>query len=203
MRHSHHLRIAVLAALLLTGCIPANPPPPASTAPAAAEPANAGPYWHSSGQGVNQADALAYYTALKTLTKDELSREHERLVKGADSPPDNRLPALQKLLLAALPEQELIEAEQAIKLLETARQDADLHRELAGLFVLIGDQLASRLTVHSKNKQESQTLRASLKKCKTQNEALTACRKERDDLAAKLQKLQDIERGLMERELKK
>lgn len=202
MRQLHRLIIAALA-LLLTGCIPANTPPPAPTAPVAAEPANAGPYWHSTGQGVNQADALAYYTALKTLSKDELSREHERLVKGADTPPDNRLPALQMVLLATLPEQELIDQEQAIKLLETARQDADLHRELAGLFVLLGDQLASRLAVQNKNKQESQTLRASLKKSKTQNEALTACRKERDDLAAKLQKLQEIERSLMERELKK
>lgn len=202
MRLPYHALITVLV-ILLASCIPAKTPPPAPPAPLPVEQPNAGPYWHSSGKNVNLADALAYYTALKTLTSDELGREHERLIKEADSAPGNRLPPLQLVLLAVLPEQALVGQEKAIKLLETARLNADLHRDLADLFVLLGDQLSSRLTAQDHSKQESQSLRSTRKKFKTQSEALAACRQEREDLAAKLQKLQDIERSLMERERNK
>lgn len=199
MRLPHHLVITALV-VLLAGCIPAKTPAPVPPAPVASELPNAGPYWHNTGQGVALADALAYYAALKTLTKDELGREHERLVKDTDSAPGNRLSALQLLLLAVLPEQGLIEAEKAIRVLETARQDADLHRDLAGLFVLLGDQLSARSAEHKQEKQEGQALRTTRKQLRDQTEALTTCRQERKDLADKLQKLQEIERDLLGRE---
>jgi uncharacterized coiled-coil DUF342 family protein len=134
-----------------------------------------------------------------------------------ESAPDNRLPALQSLLLAVLPGQALVPPDQSIKLLETARQDADLHRQLADLFILLGDQLSSHVTVQAQSKKGSQTLRSTRKKLSTQAEDLTECRQERDalaedltacrqnrnDLDEKLQKLQNIERDLIGRERNK
>lgn len=199
-RHLHHAIIALLA-LLLTSCVPTKTPPPPAPAPVVQ--LNAGPYWHSTGKGANPADALAYYAALKPLTGDELRREHERLVKAADGSPGSGLPPLQLVLLAVLPGQDLIDQEKAIRLLETARQDTDLHRDLADLFVLLGDQISALRAADEQNKEESQSLRSTRKKFKTQSETLAACRREREDLAAKLQKLQDIERSLMERERNK
>jgi hypothetical protein len=179
---------------------------------------NAGPYWHSSGiGGANLNDTLAYYAALKTLSSDALSQEHKRLLEDMGREPENRVPILQFVLLAVLPGQTLILPDQSTKLLETARLDADLHRQLGDLFILLGDQLSSHVTVQVQSKQDSKTLLSTRKKMTTQAEELTACRlerdelsdnltvcrRERDGLAEKLQKLQNIERDLIGRERKK
>ncbi len=202
MRHLAHSLIFCLICLL-TSCVPAFPPQPTAATPPPVKELNAGPYWHSSGSGTDLAAALAYYAALKTLTNDELGREHKRLLEAMEGAPDNRLSALQLVLLAVLPGQTLVATDQSIKLLETARQDADLHRQLADLFILLGDQLSSHVTVQAQSKQGSQALRSTRKKLSTQAEDLTTCRQERDDLTEKLQKLQNIERDLIDRERKK
>jgi len=204
---------------LLTSCVPTPPPPPvaAPPSPPPVKELNAGPYWHSTGTGANFSDALAYYAALKTLTSEELALEHKRLLAEMARTPDNRLPALQSVLLAVLPGQTMVPPDQAIKHLESARQDAALHRQLADLLILLGDQLSSHATVQTQSKQGSQTLRSTKKKLSVQTEDLTTCRQERDILAEalttcrqeydavaeKLQKLQNIERDLIERERKK
>lgn len=191
--------------LLVTGCIPTPPPPPAPAPKAASPPPappGAGPYWHATSDHVTLADTLAYYAALKTLKSDELSHEYDRLMEAAGAP-ENRLPHLQLVLLAVLPEQNLVEPEEATRQLETSRQDADFHRDLADLLILLDDQLTARAAVQVQSKQGNQTSRVSLKKFKKQTEELDACRQERDDLADKLEKLQEIERGLMNRERKK
>jgi len=204
MRNLSHSLILFLV-LLLASCVPTPPPQPTIVAPAPPPiiELNAGPYWHSSATGANLNDALAYYAALKTLSTDELNREHKRLLEEMESTPDNRVPALQLVLLAVLPGQTLIATDQAIKFLETARQDADLHRQLADLFILLGDQISSHVTVQAQSKQENKALRSTQKKLSTQAEDLATCHRERDDLAEKLQKLQNIERDLFDRERKK
>ncbi len=206
--------------LLLANCVPSSPPPPqiiVTPTPTPVIELNAGPYWHSQGPGSTLGDALAYYAALKTLSPDELNHEQKRLLEELEATPENRLPALQLVLLAVLPGQTLIAPDQSIKLLETARFDAELHRQLADLFILLGDQLSSHITVQAQTKQGSQTLRSTRKKLSTQAEDLTACRQERDDvtvdltacrqnrddLADKLQKLQNIESDLIGRGRKK
>lgn len=161
---------------------------------------NTGPYWHSSGKGVTPNDALNYYAALKTLTNDELAREQQRLQDEMASSPANRLPALQLVLLAVLPNQTMISPQQSLKFLETARQDADLHQQMADLLILLADRLSSHLTVQAQSKQGSKTLRSTRKKLSNQSDELAICREERDDLANKLQQLQNIERDLLGRE---
>ena len=190
--------------LLLTSCLPITPAPTLAapkTAPAAAPP-GAGPYWHATSDKVTLADTLAYYAALKTLKSDELNHEYQRLLEAAAAP-QNRLPHLQLVLLAVLPAQNLVEPGEATKHLESSRQDADFHRELADLLILLDDQLTARLSGQSQSNQGGQTSRVSLRKYKKQGAALDACRLERDDLAKKLQQLQEIERGLMDRERQK
>ena len=190
---------------LAVSCVPLSPPSSSVVKPSPPPVVEvaAGPYWHSLGSdGPTAREALAYYAALKTLRSEELDREHKRL-RGemADRPPEaGGLPALQLLLLAVVPGQTVIPPDQSIKLLETARQDAALHRQLADLFILLGDQLASRLTVQAQSKQGSQTLRSTRKKLTSQGDDLANCRRERDDLADKLEQLQSIERDLMNRE---
>ena len=192
--------------LLLSSCLPIIQAPPAqkeTTQPPA--PAGAGPYWHATSDLVTMADTLAYYTALKSLKDDELNREYQRLLEAAAAP-ESRLPHLQLVLMAVLPEQNLIDREEATRQLEMSRQDADFHRDLGNLLILLDDQLSSRQPAQSQSQgqQESQTpSRVSLKKYKKQGEELEACRRERDDLADKLQKLQEIERDMMEREFNK
>ncbi len=191
--------------LLLSGCLPAaQPPPPPPAPPKAATPPptppGAGPYWHATGEHVNLTDTLAYYAALKTLKPEELSREYQRLLEDAAAP-ENRLPHLQLVLLAALPAQTLLESEEATQHLEMSRQDPDFHRDLGNLLVLLDDQLTARPTVQSQSKKEQQTTsQVSLRKFKKQAAELEACRQERDELADKLQKLQEIERSLIDRE---
>lgn len=199
---THALTICLI--FLLTSCVPTPPPQPivALPSPPVME-LTAGPYWHSSGPEATIIDALAYYGALKPLTNDEISIEHKRLIQEMESAPEDQVPALQLVLLAELPGQKLVTPEQAIKFLETARQNADLHRRLADLFILLNDQLSSHVTVQAESKQGNQTLRSTRKKLTNQSEDLTACRQERDDLAEKLQKLQDIERDLIDRDRKK
>ena len=195
--------------LLLCGCLPikpTTPPAPVVAAPPAPAtpqplPPEAGPYWHGPAGPVTQAEALAYYAALKTLKPSELSLEYQRLLEVVDTP-TGRLARLQLVLLASLPGQTLVEKEEAITDLTATRQDADFHRDLADLLILLDDQLSSRMAVQGQNKEESQRLRAARKRLKNQSEALEECRTERDDLADKLQKLQDIERGLLGRERK-
>lgn len=201
---AHSLLLCLLC--LLAGCVPAQPPPPLPiVAPAPPPPIerDAGPYWHSAGPETPLADALAYYAALKPLTGDEVQNEHKRLMDEVEGSPDTGITALQLVLLAALPGQTLISPDQSIKFLESARQDADLHRQMADLFVLLGDRLSSHVSVQTKSKQDTKALRSTQKKLSTQAEELTACRQERDDLATKLQKLQNIERDLIDRERKK
>ena len=190
--------------LVLPGCLPVTqtPPPPPKTALQLPAPPGAGPYWHATSEQVTLADTLAYYAALKTLNSEELRHEYQRLLEAAAAP-QNRLPHLQLVLLAVLPEQTLVEPSEATRQLATSRQDADFHRDLADLLILLDDQLTARLSVHSQSKQGSQTSLVSLSKYKKQTEELDACRLERDDLAEKLEKLQEIERGLMDRERKK
>lgn len=188
---------------LVVSCVPL-PSPPSSAAKPAPPPVielAAGPYWHSLGNdGPTSGEALAYYAALKTLRSEELDREHKRLRGEMAGPSAGGLPALQLLLLAVVPGQGLIPPDQSIKLLETARQDVTLHRQLADLFILLGDQLSSRLTVQAQSKQGSQTLRSTRKKLSSQGDDLANCRRERDDLADKLEQLQSIEQDLMNRE---
>lgn len=205
MRPLHPFLLLCLLCLLAS-CVPAQTPPPLPIVAPSAPPAierDASPYWHSSGPKSTPSEALAYYAALKPLTGDELSNEHKRLMDEVEASSDSGLPALQLLLLAALPGQTLVAPDQSIKLLETARQDADLHRQLADLFILLGDRLSANVSAHSKGNQDSRALRATQKKLSAQTEELTACRQERDDLATKLQKLQNIERDLIDRERKK
>lgn len=200
--------------IFFSGCLPLKPTPepPASVAtpPAAPQPTppEAGPYWHGDGGPVTMAEALAYYAALKTLKGSELILEHQRLLEavGAD---DDRLARLQLVLLAALPGQTLVEPEAAISHLTSTRQDAEFHRDLADLLILLDDTLSSRQTAKGENKEEGQKLRSLRRKLKGQTEELEGCRKEqeecaaaREDLAGKLQKLQEIERGLLGRERK-
>ena len=189
---------------LAVSCVPLSPPSSAVVKPSPPPVVEvaAGPYWHSLGSdGPTAREALAYYAALKTLRNEELDREHKRL-RGeiAGSAEGGGLSALQLVLLAVVPGQTVIPPDQSIKLLETARQDAALHRQLADLFILLGDQLASRLTVQAQSKQGSQTLRSTRKKLTSQGDDLANCRRERDDLADKLEQLQSIERDLMNRE---
>jgi len=203
MRHLAYF-FTIGLVLLLTSCVPAPPSPitVVQAPPPVIEP-SAGPYWHSSGTGVTLNEALAYYAALKTLSTDELSLEHKRLLADMETATDHRLSALQLVLLSVLPGQTLVAPEQSVKFLENARQDADLHRQLADLFILLGDQLSTHVTVQVQSKQGTKTLRSTQKKLGTLAEDLTACRRERDDLADKLQKLQNIEHDLIERERKK
>ncbi|MDD5758358.1 MAG: hypothetical protein PHI06_04680 [Desulfobulbaceae bacterium] len=197
------LSFFLLLTFIMTGCLPIQPSQPVAPPPAPVLKLSAGPYWHSDGPEATLADALAYYGALKPLTSDELDSEHKRLLQAIESSPGDQVPALQLVLLAGLPDQKLVTPEQAIKFLETARQNADLHRQLADLFILLNDQLTSHVTVQAQSKQGSQTLRSTRKKLTTQSEDLNACRQERDDLAEKLQKLQNIERDLIDRDRKK
>jgi len=198
------LSITLFLTFLVASCVPIQPPQPiAAPPPPPVVKLTAGPYWHSDGPEATPADALAYYGALKPLTGDELDNEHKRLLQEVESSPGNQVPALQLVLLASLPAQKLVSPEQAIKFLETARQNADLHRQLADLFILLNDQLNSHVTVQAQSKQGSQTLRSTKKKLTTQSEDLNACRQERDELAEKLLKLQNIERDLIDRDRKK
>ena len=215
--------------LLLANCVPITQKP----APDAAKgvvpfptPPGAGPYWHATAEQVNPADALSYYAALKTLNSQELNHEYQRLLLAAAAP-DNRFAHLQLLLMAMLPGQTLLAVDEATRHLEASRQDATFHRELANLLILLDDQLTSRQTTQQSpnpGKQESPPVRISQKKFKKQSEELASCqqesencqqelegcqqesescRQERTDLADKLQKLQEIERGMMDRERKK
>lgn len=198
------LSITLFLTFLVASCVPIPAPQPiAAPPPPPVVKLTAGPYWHSDGPEATTADALAYYGALKPLTGDELDNEHKRLLQEVESSPGNQVPALQLVLLASLPAQKLVSPEQAIKFLETARQNADLHRQLADLFILLNDQLNSHVTVQAQSKQGSQTLRSTKKKLTTQSEDLNSCRQERDELAEKLLKLQNIERDLIDRDRKK
>lgn len=198
------LFVSCLLALAVS-CVPlpSPPSPAAKSAPPPLIELSAGPYWHGQGNdGPTVGEALAYYAALKTLRREELDREHKRLRGEMAGPSAGGLPALQLLLLAVVPGQGLIPPDQSVKLLEAARQDVTLHRQLADLFILLGDQLSSRLTVQAQNKQGSQTLRSTRKKLTAQGDDLANCRRERDDLADKLEQLQSIEQDLMNRESK-
>lgn len=218
MKHLVPLTLS-LVLLLLAGCLPLGtsnrPTEPAPSTPTAA--ADGGPYWHPASAEIGPADALAYYGALKTLSVDELSHEQQRL-EAAIAEAGSPLPHLQRLLLACLPEQRLVDGDQARQSLAQARQDAALHRRLAPLFVLLDDQLVARQTPAQAQGKESgqgnQALRLCRQKAKAQAAELatcqgemaksqgevTACRDEREELAGKLQKLQEIERGLRDRE---
>jgi len=189
---------------LIAGCLPVSSPPPQQTPSSPPVPTvEAGPYWHQTSETASLADAMAYYAALKTLTSDELGQEHQRLLAAIDSA-ETRIANVQLLLLACLPGQTLVDSAQAVKLLETARQDASLHREMGNLFILLNDQLTSRVATPKTQEQDcGQALRTARKKAKAQGAELSTCREERDDLAGKLKKLQDIERGLLDRERKK
>lgn len=200
--------------LLFSGCLPlkqgATTAPSVATTPAPPKPSppQAGPYWHGAGGPVTMAEALAYYAALKTLKGSELILEHQRLLEEVDSS-EGRLARLQLVLLATLPEQTLMKPEEAITHLTSTRQDAEFHRDLADLLILLDDQLSIRLTAKGQEKEEGQKLRSLRKRLKSQTEELETCRTEReecrterDELAGKLQKLQEIERGLIGRERK-
>jgi hypothetical protein len=192
--------------ILLAGCLPTKKAPAPSTPPApeakASPPPEAGPYWHATGRQIHMDDALAYYVALKTLKSEELGHEYQRLTEAVASPA-NRLAHLEILLLAALPDQSLVKPEEATKQLEAARQDADIHRDLGDLLILLDDQLGSRQTKQAQKQQGSQSLRSLRKKMKTQSEEMDACIAEKEELADKLQKLQEIEHSLMDRDRKK
>jgi predicted ribosome quality control (RQC) complex YloA/Tae2 family protein len=199
------LCLIICPLVLLSGCLPTkNAPSPVSPPPPVTKesPPEAGPYWHGTGSQVRLDDALAYYAALKTLKSEELSHEYQRLIEAAASPV-NRLAHLELVLLAVLPDQSLVNPEEATRQLEAARQDADIHRDLGDLLILLDDQLDSRQTKQTQKQQGSQTLRSLRKKMKSQSEELEACRAEKEDLADKLQKLQDIEHSLMDRDRKK
>lgn len=188
---------------LVAGCQPGQLPPP--VVPPVSPPVSqfeARPYLSQSLETVGPVDALAYYAALKILTSDELTLEHQRLLKAIDST-DNRLAHVQRVLLACLPGQTLVDLSLAVKSLEAVRHDADLHRELGDLFVLLNDQLTASAMIRSQDQDCAQSLLTARKKTKAQSGDLAICRRERDQLASKLQKLQDIERGLLDRQRQK
>lgn len=202
MRHVAFFCGVVLFALT-AGCLPVQfPSASTSRAIPSVVSVEAGPYWHQESAEVGPADALTYYAALKVLTRDELVLESQRLQKALDAG-GNRLVNIQLVMLACLPGQTLVDANQAVQALAAARQDSDFHRQLGNLLILINDQLASQETTKSLEHDCSQALLVARKKTKANGGELAACREERDDLAIKLQKLQDIERGLIDRGHKK
>lgn len=192
--------------LLFTSCLPFKEkpvtPPPAPPRPAAPPAATAGPYWHGKGGAATLADALAYYTALKTLKRDELSHEQERLAEAVDTN-KNRLARLQSVLLAALPEQTFIDPDEAIEQLAMTRQDAEFHRDLANLLILLDDLLSSRQATQEQSKGEERRLRVARKRLNAKDDELETCLAEQKELAGKLRQLQEIERGLLDRERKR
>lgn len=193
----------IIVCAVTAGCLPVKfPSAPAGQGAPPALTGEVGPYWHQVSAEVVPADALAYYAALKVLTSEELVLEYQRLLKALDST-DNRLANVQLVMLASLPGQPFVDGNQAVKALAAARQDSDFHRRLGDLFILINDQLVSCEKTISQDQECANALRVARKKAKTQGGELVACREERDDLAFKLKKLQDIERGLIDRGRKK
>lgn len=188
---------------LTAGCVPVQVQPPASPVPPSVSPQRkAGPYWHQEYGVTGLAEALTYYTELKELTADELIQEHQRLLDASEDS-GNRIAKVQLVLFSCLPEQQLVDLKQAAQIVEDARQDTDFHPELGNLFVLIYDQLASLSVAKSQGQEYAQSLVVTQKKVRDQGRELASCREQRNEIAGKLQQLQDIERGLLEREQNK
>ena len=194
------LLLGLCLAVLVSGCLPERAKSPAPVLISEGVLSSSGPYWQGEGDMVTFQDLMAYYSALASLSDDELEAEHQRLGRAREAGGGDRINRLQRLMMALLPDKSVVPLDEGLTLVAEMQGQDQAYGYLGDFLELAEDQLAARQAHLASEGDCQRELTVNRKRAGVAAAELRSCRRERESLAKKLQKLREIEQGSMARE---